>query len=171
LKKGLSSKKDFVFILDGHEIKVALMYNRTFSRHRSGDGFKSYTFDFKPDYTLCIEYGQQAFLIHFDAKYRSDKEESRTVELDEETREISRTFWEDDVCKMHTYKDAILKTEGAYILYPGDGEIDIFKIDERKEIPSVGAFSLTPGQSESESKRLEWFLRSILIKNVDKILL
>ena len=26
----------------------------------------------------------------------------------------------EDVYKMHTYKDAITKTEGAYVLYPGE---------------------------------------------------
>lgn len=32
------------------------------------------------------------------------------------------TLWEEDIHVMHTYKDAILTTEGSYILYPGDEE-------------------------------------------------
>lgn len=163
LKRGAKSIKDFFVNVGEQKIRVSLMYNRSFSR-RTNDGFNSYTFAFRPDYTLCIDTGLNAFLIHFDAKYRSDKEERTTDDPNEGQQEVVRTYWEDDVCKMHTYKDAILKTEGAYIFYPGSGDADIFRVDASKEIPSVGAFSLTPGRSDNECNRLELFIKSILNK-------
>lgn len=162
LRRGVNSIKDFFINVDDRTVKVSLMYNRVFSRQKGHENFRSYTFAFKPDYTLCIDSGDAAFLIHFDAKYRSDREESTTFENDEEVHEITRTFWEDDVCKMHTYKDAILNTAGAYILYPGGGEADIFQIEEGKEIPSVGAFSLTPGRNRVDQHGPDWFIKSIL---------
>ena len=50
---------------------------------------------------------------------------------------------------MHTYKDAILETKGAYVLYPGN-KCEIFRVDENETIPSVGAFPLTPGEKGLE---------------------
>ncbi len=43
---------------------------------------------------------------------------------------------------MHNYKDAILSTQGSFILYPGD-ENAVFR-EEDGPIPSVGAFPLPP---------------------------
>jgi len=62
---------------------------------------------------------------------------------------------------MHTYKDAILETQGAYILYPGD-EDAVFRVVEDKPIPSVGAFPLTPGKDGMEEEGLERFVMKIL---------
>jgi predicted component of viral defense system (DUF524 family) len=36
-------------------------------------------------------------------------------------QEISRIHRREDLFKMHTYRDGILSTRGAYILFPGDG--------------------------------------------------
>lgn len=162
LKKGFKSIKTFTIPLERRTIDVSLMYNRTFSKQAGRDGFRSYTFQFRPDYTLCVDGGDGAYLIHFDAKYRSDREISKNGEMDTDEPGDDRTYWEDDVCKMHAYKDAILKTEGAYVLYPGFGYTEIFQIEEDKEIPSVGALSLTPGKVEAERAGLEWFIKSLL---------
>jgi len=67
---------------------------------------------------------------------------------------------------MHTYKDAILETQGAYILYPGD-EDAVFRVEEDKPIPSVGAFPLTPGKDGGEKEEMEKFLIGV-IKTVIK---
>lgn len=164
LKRGANSIKTFTILRDEKTIDIHLMYNRTFSRRAGHDGLQSYTFSFRPDYTLCIDDGDSAYLIHFDAKYRSDREMTKPIESDAEERKENRTYWENDVCKMHTYKDAILRTAGAYVLYPGYGKSDIFQIEEGRDIPSVGAISLTPGKAEAEEKKLEWFLRSLLTR-------
>ena len=67
---------------------------------------------------------------------------------------------------MHTYKDAILRTEGAYVLYPGD-ETKIFRVQNDKPIPSVGAFPLTPGKNGKEEEELTTFIIAVL-KNLIK---
>jgi predicted component of viral defense system (DUF524 family) len=61
---------------------------------------------------------------------------------------------------MHTYKDSILKTEGSYVLYPGS----VTKRFNESEliIPSVGAFSLTPGNDDVEEDNLEVFIKKVL---------
>ena len=48
-------------------------------------------------------------------------------------------FKDGDIYKMHTYKDSILKTEGSYVLYPGNITQRFYESD--LIIPSVGAFS------------------------------
>ena len=65
---------------------------------------------------------------------------------------------------MHTYKDAILKTEGAYILYPGDNQ-KIFEVKENEPIPSVGAFPLTPGKNGNEEDELSHIYQCYLKKS------
>ncbi|HHT18826.1 MAG TPA: hypothetical protein GXZ72_04640, partial [Methanobacterium sp.] len=82
-------------------------------------------------------------------------------DLDEETK---KKFKYGDLYKMHTYKDAILKTEGAYVLYPGDDR-KIFEVNENEPIPSVGAFPLTPGKNGLEEEELTLFLKAV-IKNI-----
>ena len=64
-----------------------------------------------------------------------------------------QSYKNEDVYKMHTYKDAINNTEGAYVIYPGDKDVEIFK-EKEKLIPSVGAFPLTPGNSKEQEEEL-----------------
>ena len=66
--------------------------------------------------------------IHFDAKYRverlflsdgdmeGDSDEWMSRIEEEEERGMYRRA---DLLKMHAYKDAIRRTGGAYVLYPG----------------------------------------------------
>ena len=80
--------------------------------------------------------------IHFDAKYKvnnfyelisnsneeelTEKEETDLIKDEiEETK--SGTFKNQDLLKMHAYKDAIRRTGGAYILYPGKGKKEPFR--------------------------------------------
>ena len=74
--------------------------------------------------------------------------------------ETDRIFKEGDIYKMHTYKDSILTTEGAYVLYPGNKTKQFF--ESNTIIPSVGAFSLTPGNDEIEENNLEMFIKKVL---------
>jgi len=160
LKKGASSIKTFSVLINGEEVKVTMMYNRTFTRRTDHDGFYSYSFPFNPDFSLCVDDGDETYLILFDAKYRSDREMAQTYEGNSDDE--SQPYKKDDIYKMHTYKDAILRTKGAYIIYPGNGKSGFFEIEVGKVIPSVGAISLTPGDAEIERKRLDWFIKSIL---------
>ena len=136
---------------------VEFFYNLTFNKNSP---YKSYSLKFRPDYTLCIKYGGHEYFIHFDAKYKS---KGIPNEYDFNKRDHMYKF--EDVYKMHTYKDAILKTEGAYVLYPGEFP-KIFRINENDLIPSVGAFPLTPGKNGDE----EECLRSVILDAIDNII-
>lgn len=188
VKRGQKSQMHFPVIIHGQDIDLYLTYNRLFSRHTRES---SYSLPFKPDYSIRVHYHERDVYIHFDAKYRSegdvldfyekigqrisdlpeekqtekyirDRERELADRLDrEETKK--RTFKAGDIYKMHTYKDAIIMTEGAYIFYPGDKQA-LFKVDENTEIPSVGAFPLTPGKEGEEEEELEGFIRGVLRK-------
>ena len=158
-------------IIQNHEIDVKLFYNLRFSDKSK---YRSYSLAFKPDYTLLISIGEHKHYIHFDAKYRSELEiidfynkiDVSNKDLDKEIderdslEEKDREFKDGDIYKMHTYKDSILKTEGSYVLYPGNKTKRFYESD--LIIPSVGAFSLTPGNEDIEENNLEIFIKDVL---------
>jgi len=185
VKKGTKSVQQFILQVDNREIYTELMYNRLFSNNTR---FKSYSLPFRPDYTLLIEFNSEHYFVHFDAKYRSEGEvlafyehipqeqlneddHNQAIENEIETRDLEeetkKKFKYGDLYKMHTYKDAILKTEGAYVLYPGD-DCKIFKVNENEPIPSVGAFPLTPGKNGIEEEELTLFLKAVLKNIINK---
>lgn len=157
----------------------------------------SYTNPFRPDYTLSVwpkeisenkaEEQEKIVHIHFDAKYKIENftpfvsvtsEEKSAEQIEEETsKEIEKiekeerqgTFKNVDLYKMHAYKDAIRRTGGAYILYPGKSLIpDKFK-GFHEIIPGVGAFSLRPSIEEDSTKNIGDFIDEI-IANLEDVL-
>ncbi|MBQ8959346.1 MAG: DUF2357 domain-containing protein [Bacteroidales bacterium] len=119
--------------------------------------------------------------IHFDAKYKLNRilinekehEETHTVEDDdtdlseedllmihEKQEEEKGIFKRVDLLKMHAYKDAIRRTSGAYILYPGSENKRLKGFHE--VLPGLGAFCLSPNSVEKDSKEIERFLHDIL---------
>ena len=168
--KGVKSAKKFKLSLYGYDIEIELFYNLRFSDRSK---YRSYSLPFKPDYTMLVKLGDKHYYIHFDAKYRSELEIIKVYDiieserqLDEEikkrddTEEKDRVFKDGDIYKMHTYKDSILETEGAYVLYPGNVTKQFFETNTI--IPSVGAFSLIPGHDETAEDNLEWFIKEII---------
>ena len=122
---------------------------------------------------MLVKIGDNINYIHFDAKYRSEleiievydiikseKELDREIEKRDSFEEKERIFKDGDIYKMHTYKDSILQTEGAYVLYPGTVTKQFF--ESNTIIPSVGAFSLTPGENEAEEDNLESFIKEVI---------
>ena len=170
IKKGVKSLKRFKLMLYGYEIEVDLFYNLRFS---DDSKYRSYSLAFKPDYTLLVKIGEVTNYIHFDAKYRSELEivdfydkivsnKSLDDEIDERDslEEKEYVFKDGDIYKMHTYKDSILMTEGSYVLYPGNKTKQFF--ESNMIIPSVGAFSLTPGDDIVEENNLEVFIKEVI---------
>ena len=170
IKKGVQSRKRFVLMLDGYEIKIELFYNLRFSE---GSRYRSYSLAFKPDYTLLVTIDGITNYIHFDAKYRSEleivdfydkivseKQLNEEIDKRDALEEKEAVFKDGDIYKMHTYKDSILKTEGSYVLYPGNKTKQFF--ESNMIIPSVGAFSLTPGNDDIEENNLEIFIKEVL---------
>jgi hypothetical protein len=198
LVKGKRSRVMFVYRQDRvRTVKVALFYNRRFPRpSRNLDTWEgSYTATFDPDYSIAITVTRgpevQKHWLHFDAKYRLEPAELAQIlhdsgaDLtadagDDETgyeQEISRLHRREDLFKMHTYRDGIMSTRGAYILFPGDGvgmrmegktqnffvrHPSAFRGPASHNFPSVGAFDLCPGRDESQLPVLKEFLSSVL---------
>ena len=139
----------------GRTIRLELWFNRSFgpsgSRESARDG--SWTRRMRPDCSLMAsltpEAGQlEPIWVHFDAKYRIDTildvfGPEPEVKKDEETGG-ERTDWlREDLLKMHAYKDAIRRSVGAYVVYPGASGGDPFR-EYHELLPGLGAFALRP---------------------------
>ncbi len=119
--------------------------------------------------------------IHFDAKYKlnrillNERELDDTHTFEDEDAELSEEdllmnqekkeeekgiYKRVDLLKMHAYKDAIRRTSGSYILYPGSENKSLKGFHEI--LPGLGAFCLSPNSIEKDSKEIEHFLHDIL---------
>jgi len=126
--------------------------------------------------------------IHFDAKYKlnrillNEKEPDDThtfmdedadlseedVLMNQEKREEEKGIYKRvDLLKMHAYKDAIRRTSGAYILYPGTENKKLKGFHEI--LPGLGAFCLSPNGIEKDSKEIEHFLHDILEHMLNRV--
>ena len=167
-------------------LNIRLFYNRTFGFEESIEKTGSWTMSMRPDYTLSIwpgektEYEAEAddsiVHIHFDAKYRLNKiliddmgkdTESVDSELDSEKldREVD-IYRRGDLLKMHAYKDAIRRTGGAYVLYPGTEKK--MKRGFHEIIPGLGAFCIAPGHEEDQLSALRSFLLEVVKHFMDR---
>lgn len=144
LREGIVKK--FNFNIKDENIRIDLLYNKTFSKSKFND-YNSYSVNLRPDYSLIIHIGDERYIIHFDAKYK--------LNINDES------FKNEDVVKMHAYKDAIADTIGAYVLYPGEKK-KLYHEDEMR-LKSVGAFPLNPGGASENKKELIDFIRDKIL--------
>jgi len=113
--------------------------------------------------------------LHFDAKYRianphnsdsvvdivklfqdhlADDEElfgeddEKGVEEEERAARLGIASKRSDLLKMHAYRDAIRRTEGAYVLYPGSSDKEKGWRGYHELLPGIGAFPVCPGSAE-----------------------
>jgi predicted component of viral defense system (DUF524 family) len=164
----------------GRDLKIRYSYNRTFNKSdypKSG----SWTRQMRPDYTLSIwpsefsdeEAEKQELMVHvhFDAKYRVDGLEylnqSETENDDdlhaEKQQEKQGKYKRADLLKMHAYKDAIRRTVGAYVLYPGIEPSTFGSFHEI--VPGLGAFPISPSD---DGKGLD-AVQSFILEVVDHV--
>ena len=71
-----------------------------------------------------------------------------------------------DLLKMHAYKDAIRRTGGAYILYPGDKSI--YQKGFHEIIPGLGAFPVKPSKTDSGIGELKAFIMEIIAHFINR---
>lgn len=143
-------------------LNVRFHYNLTHQRSSSRDEPGSWTRRMRPDFTLSFwpdgygldeaEWQELAVHIHFDAKYRveniTDLFGDGDEDLSEEKAQEKRgNYKRADLLKMHAYRDAIRRSEGAYILYPGGTHIPTNFKGFHEILPGLGAFALKPGAS------------------------
>jgi predicted component of viral defense system (DUF524 family) len=116
---------------------------------------------------------------HFDAKYKFDEVflksfEERGEEADNEAQrheeekekadiKAEGRFKRADLFKMHAYNDAIRRTAGSYVLYPGNKSVEPFR-KFHEVMPGVGAFVVKPieGREVRASAELGRFIREAL---------
>ncbi len=191
LKEGEESRQ--YFHIPSWGVNINLYYNRTFSfREFEGTSYQgSYSRPFRPDFTIALfpdsfegkKNGEEAAVragavryVHFDAKYRvtnlkdligkSDSTgEELKEELDEEKRDaIVNKYKIGDLLKMHTYNDAIRRTVGSYILYPGENDEKFRLFDEI--IPGVGAFAIKPSNEQAGEMVIAQFLKDLVDQQI-----
>lgn len=184
IQQGKMTMIEGLYDTDRRKFNVRFYYNRTFAHtHEEEDLDKagSWTMNMRPDYTLSIWPGEISMEqaeredlivhIHFDAKYRVNKidlgeEDSMSEDqlsealLNEKKEQEEGIYKRADLLKMHAYKDAIRRTSGAYILYPGTIEHHLKGFHEI--IPGLGAFCLTPSNCDEELLSLQIFLLKII---------
>ncbi|MBM3454932.1 MAG: DUF2357 domain-containing protein [Bacteroidetes bacterium] len=176
IKQGKFTALRGVYDSGNRKLNIRFNYNRSFSGKRTYPDSGSWTTTLRPDYTLSfwpfgiseMEAEKQELIVHvhFDAKYKivnlTDLLDRNTEnDLDEEKAENRKGIYKNaDLLKMHAYKDAIRRTGGAYVLYPGDKSINQKGFHEI--IPGLGAFPLKPSKTDSGIGELKAFILEII---------
>jgi predicted component of viral defense system (DUF524 family) len=176
IKQGNFTALHGVYDSGSRKLNIRFNYNRTFSGKKSYPDSGSWTTTLRPDYTLSLwPYGiseteaeKQELIVHvhFDAKYKIANltdfmERNNDNDLDEEKAENRKGIYKNaDLLKMHAYKDAIRRTGGAYVLYPGDKSINQKGFHEI--IPGLGAFPVKPSKTDSGIGELKAFILEII---------
>ena len=175
----------------GRMLEVQFSYNRSFRATSQARAAGSWTENLRPDYTLSLwpvgfsaaDAEQQELMVHvhFDAKYRIDQvaallreaddgvaldDDALAAELDQDKQQEARgTYKRADLLKMHAYRDAIRRTQGAYVVYPGKSGADKRLESFHEVLPGLGAFALRPGVGTAV---LESFLRDVVSHVADR---
>jgi predicted component of viral defense system (DUF524 family) len=193
LKQGNFIALDGVFNSPIRKLRIQFSYNRSFGGGQAYPNPGSYTTTLRPDYTLSIwpadiieadkiEREELITHIHFDAKYKvenfsvlvtnskeneiSKEEEDKLLEEEAEEGKTGN-FKNQDLLKMHAYKDAIRRSAGAYILYPGVGKDQPFK-GFHELIPGLGAFIMKPNGESENREKLKSFIKLVVDNFIDR---
>ena len=139
-------------------------FNRKFCRRHDHDKAGSWSRGVQPDYTISIwpaEYSREdaernelMAHVHFDAKYRVDSvrellgdtadDDAFESGADKSAGERTAAKYS-DLLKMHAYRDAVRRTAGAYVLYPGHPGNNVRYRGYHEVLPGLGAFAVRPG--------------------------
>lgn len=176
LKQGKFTALKGVYDSGNRKLNIRFNYNRSFSGKQTYPESGSWTTTLRPDYTLSFwpfgiseqEAERQELIVHvhFDAKYKIENLKdflagNSEYDLDKEKTENRKGIYKNaDLLKMHAYKDAIRRTGGAYVLYPGDKSINQKGFHEI--IPGLGAFPIKPSKTDSGIGELKAFITEII---------
>ena len=157
-------------------LSIRFDYNRTFKRQVSIQHGGTWTRAMRPDYTISLwpsevseraaEADGKVFHIHFDAKYRieairelfgDDEPDADPEVIGVENGDARGTAHEGrylraDLLKMHAYNDAIRRSAGAFVIYPGSESA--YWTGFHELLPGLGAFVLRPGVGSEELSAL-----------------
>lgn len=190
----------------GRKLYASFDYNRVFKvSHQRGQGgswsrqlHPDYTLtfwpvmeDLSPDEALAVAERQEMLVhIHLDAKYRIASYEALFGREDSEDADVDQpespgNYKRQDLLKMHAYRDAIKRSEGAYVLYPGDDACRSSQHDPKRVgadqwrhtmrgfheiLPGVGAFAIRPSGEGSAIGLQEFsaFMDEVLLNLCDR---
>jgi hypothetical protein len=147
----------------GRHLRAEFQFNRKFTRDADPHRIGSWTRGVQPDYTISIwpseyskdeaERNELMIHVHFDAKYRvekarellGDKSDDEAFMAGAEAKDEARTTAKyGDLLKMHAYRDAVRRTAGAYVLYPGEPGDGRMYQGFHEVLPGLGAFAIRP---------------------------
>jgi predicted component of viral defense system (DUF524 family) len=172
----------------GRELDVRLFFNRSFlvSARPTAEG--SWSRGMRPDASVRVrplshllrltDESDLDLWLHFDAKYRleaskdqftPDADSDAEAANEAERGERETTTKREDLLKMHAYRDAIRRSAGAYVLYPGHDRSPPMR-EFAEVLPGLGAFVLRPGtNSEAHGrKELRMFLDAVLLHAAER---
>lgn len=172
------SHKNYSVILDEANDKIKYKYSKecyptttlSFQRSYTRKQGTSYAITQNPDFTLFIDYNEQRSIYHFDTKFKM-----KLFDIaDENLTEQKRYAKEEDLKSMHAYRDGIIGTIGAYVLYPGNNNSEkVIYTDSRilndtnnsiNPYSGVGSIPLQIGEENKQLRQLieniiEWHLK------------
>ena len=165
------------FVGHSRKLNARFAYNRRFGVSSDRQLGGSWTRNMHPDYTLTFwpeefteeeaERRELLVHVHFDAKYRVENLERLfgTEDADDADEEVDGNYKRQDLLKMHAYRDAIKRSQGAYVLYPGrNAAVEHFKGFFHEILPGLGAFGVAPNEQGAAQglEALETFLDEVL---------
>lgn len=110
--------------------QAKLLFQHSFTKRNNS----SYSVNFEPDFTLQIFHDDIIYNYHFDAKFRVSNDSTSKNE---------------DLVKMHGYRDGIKNTIGAFVLFPGDHP-ETHQISDKLPYECIGAFPLNFNSDNDE---------------------
>jgi predicted component of viral defense system (DUF524 family) len=176
LKAGKHLPIEGVYRGAGRPLRIEFSYNRSFGIN-AYPAQGSWTRKMRPDYTLSLwpqgftrdEAEEQELIthVHFDAKYKVDRLTemfgNSEEDLDQEKQQQrAGTYKRGDLLKMHAYRDAIRRSAGAYVLYPGEMDDETCLKGFHELLPGLGAFPLRPDATDDGSNAVLRFLKEVV---------
>lgn len=183
-RRGAASRLRWTTTARGRTMQVELYFNREFLVSTLPDA--SWSRAMRPDCSIRVRPDDSmrdvsaedlTIWLHFDAKYRvefADEQFSPPSGDDagwaseaEKVERLARSKRE-DLLKMHAYRDAIRRSAGAYVLYPGEEQREPFT-QYHEVLPGLGAFVLRPGSDRATGlTQLERFLADVIDHLADR---
>ena len=162
LKKGHEQVVAGFATIHGRPIDIELWFNRSFSGPS-----RTWTLQMRPDCSLRLRAQTKPgsyveTWVHFDAKYRVSTPQELFVD-DDQTVDAKRG----DLLKMHAYRDAIRRSSGAYVLYPGS-EVRVMR-QHQEVLPGLGAFPFVPGSDGHATSDSVGAVREFLEELLDHV--
>lgn len=168
LRRGCATVLQGRGIKRGRAVHLELWFNRKFSA-----GIESWTASMRPDCSLRItpagaEPMTSTTWLHFDAKYRVQAYEEVLHDFTDDVAPPSQvtSAKTEDLLKMHAYRDAIRRTSGAFVLYPGRDTEPHRRSRYHEILPGLGAFVLRPKENgrsdETTSLALRRFIEDVI---------